>query len=326
MTNNNQAFDIMAALQQAYQQQNKISSGLQDRLNKVDEFMNQTNPQAIMDTLGVKRAFGENPVDVQNARLTAGKEGGRLRQQAFSDVQSANSGVFDILSKMGVLQNQDRAYELDLLKLQNEGGNTTGLSLENGQLAIQPGADENAYLLQKVYNGEAKLKDFTPSQRGAIQALAGKMGVVLPSDDDIEKQQVLNIIKDLQTEYYGSPDASDDLSKGRIDNIGSWWKDITKGDVDGGRYRNYRNLRKGVTSTLKSLVGESGVLTDTDNKRIRELLPGTNATPQEAERAWQSVKNFINSRYGGKTNTPTPTPGAAPEPMSIGRFQIEVEN
>lgn len=60
--------------------------------------------------------------------------------------------------------------------------------------------------------------------------------------------------------------------------------------------RQYEDLRRGVASSLKQLVGESGVLTDTDIQRIVNLLPSPTETERKNQLNKQDLQKFLKAK------------------------------
>jgi len=153
-------------------------------------------------------------------------------------------------------------------------GNNMRLTREQAQMAIM--ADpKNASYYTSLYTF------MNPEDKNA-----GKL--------ESEKQVVTGVIDQLNKLYYGEEGTEDDLAKGRI---GGAWTGIKSLVGAAPTAKTYNDLRNGIVASLKSLVGESGVLTNEDTERIKNLLPPTNATAVEAQKSWAELYKFIENKY-----------------------------
>lgn len=69
----------------------------------------------------------------------------------------------------------------------------------------------------------------------------------------------------------------------------------SKVEPDVQTYLRYKNA---IISTLRSLVGEKGVLSNQDMQRIQDLLPDYGLTTEQANKNWANVRKLLISRYG----------------------------
>lgn len=60
----------------------------------------------------------------------------------------------------------------------------------------------------------------------------------------------------------------------------------------------YGNQKQGFAATLKSLTGDTGVLTDQDFERLQKLLPGLGSTPGEAKGAFNVLRSQLAAKTG----------------------------
>lgn len=94
--------------------------------------------------------------------------------------------------------------------------------------------------------------------------------------------------------------------------------------------RQYEDLRKGISGTLKELVGESGVLTDEDIKRIVGLLPDPGETDKKNELSFIDLKKFLDGKgfdtegMMGLAESPYYREGTEDEEkvQTVGRFKV----
>ena len=156
-------------------------------------------------------------------------------------------------------------------------GNNMRLTREQAQMAIM--ADpKNASYYTSLYTF------MNPEDKNA-----GKL--------ESEKQVVTGVIDQLNKLYYGEEGTEDDLAKGRI---GGTWAGIKASFGKEDNVETYNDLRNGIVASLKSLVGESGVLTDKDTERMKNLLPKVTATASQAAKAWDELYKFLENKYPSK--------------------------
>lgn len=284
--------DIETLIQELTKQQKTYSDRLRDRRANFDQNINPVYSERISSAMNEGVPISSSSViNAQNMFQNAADNYVNEPGQYLSDTQGQ---LMQLLGMQQSQKNADRAYELDVMQSLNNSGLQVG---EDGTVVANPVIEGYVDQLRK---GAINLNNVPAANRDAVVEYIQRSGINIGElEKEGEKNSVKRIIDDLQAEYYGSPGTEDDLSLGRGKNVLAWFKDIYPGDVQDGRYRNYRDLADGITSTLKDLVGENGVLTDRDNARIRKLLPETKNTPTEANRKWASVYKFIENRYAG---------------------------
>lgn len=62
----------------------------------------------------------------------------------------------------------------------------------------------------------------------------------------------------------------------------------------------YEREKEGFAATLKSLTGDTGVLTDQDFARLSKLLPDLGSTPGEAKKLLNDLRGQLAAKFGGK--------------------------
>ena len=68
--------------------------------------------------------------------------------------------------------------------------------------------------------------------------------------------------------------------------------------------KTYNDAKAGFAATLKTLTGDTGMLTDQDYIRLAGLLPDFGSTKQEAENKFNQIRSQIAAKFGGeKTET-----------------------
>lgn len=70
----------------------------------------------------------------------------------------------------------------------------------------------------------------------------------------------------------------------------------------------YNREKEGFAATLKSLTGDTGVLTDQDYARLQKLLPGLGSKPQEAKNLLNDLRSQVAAIFGGKAEGTTVDP------------------
>lgn len=61
----------------------------------------------------------------------------------------------------------------------------------------------------------------------------------------------------------------------------------------------YNSERRGFTATLRSLTGDTGVLTEADYQRIAELLPKLGSNPEVATSLFNDLRSSLAAKFGG---------------------------
>lgn len=67
----------------------------------------------------------------------------------------------------------------------------------------------------------------------------------------------------------------------------------------------YNREKAGFAATLKSLTGDTGVLTDQDYQRLAGLLPGLGSTSKEAPALLNDLRSQVAAKFGGQTSETT---------------------
>jgi hypothetical protein len=121
-------------------------------------------------------------------------------------------------------------------------------------------------------------------------------------DANYAGQQALNILDTLESQFDQSGGA-----QGRIPGL------IAKGAGKIGLNNEvnvYNDARTGFLSNVARSLGEKGVLTDTDIKRITAIIPSSTDNPAEAAARWNMIRQIIaggveraNAAYGGASSS-----------------------
>ena len=63
----------------------------------------------------------------------------------------------------------------------------------------------------------------------------------------------------------------------------------------------YNREKKGFAATLKTLTGDTGVLTEQDFKRLAGLVPDTGSTAEESTALFNDLRQQLSAKFGGET-------------------------
>lgn len=133
---------------------------------------------------------------------------------------------------------------------------------------------------------------------------------------NIEGKQILTVLKSVK-EAWDTSTASGLPSGGPFGayGIAKTAAGYAKAEPDVQIYLRYKNA---IVSSLRSLVGEKGILSNQDMERIQNLLPDYVLSKDQADKNWVNVRKLLNSKYGedivnsyfgSDTGTPTATSG-----------------
>jgi len=215
--------------------------------------------------------------------LTSTSEFQKLRDASITDVidSSTNKILAQAAQKKAeadkAQQEADSLIEEIRLRMDQQKASMSG---ESKQTVNLPGF------------GDVQLTD---SQIASLWSSGKLGGSGLDQKTQQEYSSVSKIINQLKDMYYGQEGSEDDLSRGRLGGAFSNVKSWIGMDSD---VKNYNRTKDGIVSTLKGLVGESGVLSDEDTKRLKSLLPKTTDTMEEAKEQWKEIDNLLNNKYG----------------------------
>lgn len=86
----------------------------------------------------------------------------------------------------------------------------------------------------------------------------------------------------------------------------------------------YVREKEGFAATLKSLTGDTGVMTQKDYERLSKLLPSLGSTPQEAQTLLNDLRSQIAAKYGSAITTTTlkPEEKAGGGGQSVGEIAV----
>ena len=296
-----------ALMRQALAGQQQKKQSLSDRMAEIDKYAAQVAPnkrQQYGDAMSMNAPLA-NPLTMISNQLSDGDIASSTRRAYEADLDSNQNELYKIL---GLLQNQeqfDKEYGLKAAEAM-----TSPVTVNSdGSIAINEDSSEEALLLSSVMQGRAKLKDLTPTVRAKVLALAEKNNITLQSPEDSEKESVLNLLSELEG-YYTANDnnVSNDLS------TGSW----LQGKIMGAKAKFnknenaklYKDTLEAMTSQLKQIAGDVGIMTDLDAKRLQKMLPTFDDSPSQAAKKWANVKSAVEYKYKNP-NKPLPTGGVS---------------
>jgi len=140
-------------------------------------------------------------------------------------------------------------------------------------------------------------------------------GVKSPLSKEQQKQQMVaqeagKLFSNLRSLYEGDKGGSDDLSVGILPRVGLYLQQLTRSGKDstvsvdgkkktlskGERANLYKKNIDAFTSQLKSLSGESGVLSDQDRKDLKKAFPKFTDSPEEAATQWGILQSMIDNK------------------------------
>lgn len=195
-----------------------------------------------------------------------------------------------------------RALELAYLKEQWRDDNATISAREAEYIADafkDPGLAERLTGLRRsaAVNILPKMA-FDPST-GGVTWLSPKAFTAAPAGSGQVGSQVQSLlngissIRSLQGQYQGLADA------GKT-GIAAGNAEILKGIVSGGKFSpeatTYNNFRKGFKASLKSITGESGVLSDDDSRNILALIPPVGMDANAAAKQFREIYDLLDTR------------------------------
>lgn len=164
-----------------------------------------------------------------------------------------------------------------------------------------------------VSTGNIKLSDLPTDQRAQIvnkvTASGGKI-VEPPTAAELKNKQAIpaitQLINTLEKHYQGANGAESSVPI--LSNLIGAGKTIAGNLNMNPEAATYNKEKAGFAATLKSLTGDTGVLTDQDYARLSKLLPGLGASPQEAKNLLNDLRSQVSAKFGGNTQQTTINP------------------
>lgn len=165
--------------------------------------------------------------------------------------------------------------------------------------------------VSSVQSGQIGIKDIPEAQRVGVSVGLDAVGYKSPESAAEGKKKdsinaVTNLINNLEKHYQEAGGGEVNVPiLSRILGVG---KDIQGSLGFNDAASTYNKEREGFAATLKSLTGDTGVLTDQDFARLSKLLPGLGAKPQEAKNLLNDLRSQIAAKYGGEATQTTIKP------------------
>jgi hypothetical protein len=159
---------------------------------------------------------------------------------------------------------------------------------------------------QKILDSGGKVDNFPADIKAQAQTnLVSSKGVTKGVDE--KSAPVLNLINKLEQNYQtaGGAEASFGPANRILGLIKSGEGMVGLNDSA----KNYNDEKAGFAATLKSLTGDTGVLTDQDFARLSKLLPGLTSTSGEATGKFDDLRSQIAAKFGGAPTETTIKPG-----------------
>lgn len=162
------------------------------------------------------------------------------------------------------------------------------------------GAGANATTLayiEQLKNGTIKNITAIPTEeRNKVVALLTSSGINV---NDVQKQAsgntVKNLLSNVYNSYFNGGVGGESLAAGRI---GGGISNLLAGLGKNAKVSTYNDLINGTLAGLKSLTGDTGILTDQDAARLAQLLPRVNQTKQEAQLSIKNIDSLLQGKYG----------------------------
>ncbi len=175
---------------------------------------------------------------------------------------------------------------------------TTGRSLEEYGPAIQKARESGNKAAEEAligdYNREYSYqKDFGTKKAAEIKK-------------DDAAGSMTNFINNLEKHYQTAGGAS--FGNGPMARVGGAGKSLEGVLGFNDSAKTYNDEKSGFAATLKSLTGDTGVLTDQDFARLSKLLPKLGATPGEATNKFNDLRSQLTAKFGGEKSETTIKP------------------
>ena len=261
-----------------------------------------------------QRVEGQRPSEMLGAASSLGEAFTRHASAAADS--ASNQNVLSILTQMVGLQTQKE--ELDLKKSANERAEQE-LQMKQAELmkegwiadpetgeyrpmnedelidyqAIVGGVDDVTLAYLEMFESGAmkNINEIPAADRGEVVKQLATAGI---NPNDIAKKKegelTAGVVRQLFENYTEA-----NLARGRV--RGFLTNVLGEVGIDP-QAKRYKALKEGTLASIRNFVGEKGIMTDTDAKRIAELIPDVNSTTEEAKLAWKDIDAIFRSTYG----------------------------
>lgn len=167
--------------------------------------------------------------------------------------------------------------------------------------------------VSSVQSGQIGIKDIPEAQRVGVSVGLDAVGYKQPTKEtaaQVKKDEslnaVTNLIQNLEKHYQQA--GGGEVNVPVLSRIIGKKKDIEGALGFNDSASTYNKEKEGFAATLKSLTGDTGVLTDQDFARLSKLLPALGAKPQEAKNLLNDLRSQVSAKYGGKATKTTIKP------------------
>lgn len=292
-------------------------SMLQAMISGRDNYLNSPNGVA---TAVVNQAKGDINNGVQGVPISPADA-----MAPVNDYISHNEGITSSLLGSLAQLNQAQAGREQEAKFHNDemGLQREQMDRENYMSGYDPtrraqGVDPVTAAAQNIINGVQKLTDVPPAQKTRVASKLKELGYD-PGG------QANSLVNSLEKMYFGGDKGKDTLSFGagalnagaQTKHLGSFLDSLTNGEFT--QRRNlYKQTKEGFGATLKTLTGDTGVLTDQDYSRLSKLLPDENDTEDQAQKKIKQLRTQINAKFNpGKNITNGSQKSAGDDPLGL---------
>jgi hypothetical protein len=283
-----------------------------ERLKGVQSRQDAYTPQAEQNARAIgdvsDRASGEAPVQIAQQGVALTDRLGQIKEGTTTNILDVISGMMNLQKEKE--DTEMKRQQMDLAEREfstslAERGLTIG---EDGQpRAMTPEEREAKNLLEVspltqsyidlIKNGSIKsISQIPMADRDKVVEELARQDVSIPQLIQQAEGEILGgSIKALYERYGADKGVKKDLSRGRIGGPFTWLGSLVGIAPNA---RQYNKLKQGLITSIKELVGESGIMTDQDADRLAGLLPDLNSTNKEAKMAWEDVNKFMSGKYG----------------------------
>lgn len=284
-------------IDQSQQREKSFSDMLRERRNFVQGNENRVGDMARGYIVNGSNGVPVNPVDqldqfigyhTDNANKTA-----QLTQEGFGYGQQTNEAIkalSDLI--LGEQANARANASFDLQKRASDREDYLsgfGQTDSNGQDASDP----VTLAAKNILSGTQKLSDVPGQLKTRVASKLKEMGY------DPGKQ-ANTLVDNLEGLYFGKP-SEGSLSIGRGlpatgGNINMWIQGMLNTPY-AQRVKLYNDTKSGFAATLKTLTGDTGVLTDQDYARLAALIPSQDDTESQARSKLKQLRDQINAKF-----------------------------
>lgn len=257
--------------------------------------------KAIKQTSGAYQAMPDAAVGEAYVKKFYPSEYEKLTTQQSSNIQ-AGKEIYVQQQKNQLELGQQQSLQTQKQQLQQQQDE----QLVSGILSTIKSLNDKKTL--NYDTSQALLGKLNASQQAMVQAGLLKEGITLPvnpkgGDATAKKNQdsfnkTINFINTLEKNYQES--GAGQTNAGPLTRVLGMGLGV-EGALGLNKNANiYDRQKKGFAATLKTLTGDTGVLTEQDFKRLAGLVPDLGSTGPEAEGLFNDLRSQVAAAYGGK--------------------------